>query len=351
VGAIRLFLALAVAYDHLSQQHTSGLGAIPKAWLLGMNGPFSVLFFYMISGFLISFALSNKYGTTGHGLVQFYKSRFIRIFSLYWPLLLLMILDPSSRGWLSSASVIDKVTSITLVGMDWTSSFESYPNPIMVTVPVLGQAWTLGAELTFYIVAPFLLRSWKAAVIALIGSAVIRGTLVFSMGLHPVWSFSFFPSTLIFFMLGFYARAASARFLVLSNPALGTILVAVSFSVMALQSTGWDTGGFWVAILCFSAGLPGVFNWTKDQGLLNILGELSFPLYLTHEFVFVRGHPLIQFFTNHWGSLAGYSFAIVACLLFAQISHLLIEQPVANLMRRSFARYHAHHAGAAPGEL
>lgn len=341
MGAIRLFLALAVAYDHLSQQHISGLNAIPKAWLLGMNGPFAVLFFYMISGFLISYAVANKYGTSGRGIARFYSSRFIRIFSLYWPLLLLATLEPTSRSWLSSAPIIDKITSVTLVGMDWTSSFESYPNPKIVTVPVLGQAWTLGAELTFYLFAPFLFRSWKAATIALLGSAAIRGILITRFGLHPVWSFTFFPSTLVFFMLGHFARAASERFVAFSNPVLGTTLVTASFLLMALQTTTWDTGGFWAAILCFAAGLPGLFKWTKDRTFLNILGDLSFPLYLTHEFVFVRGHASIQTIVNRWGEVAGYSLAILACLVLAQTSHLLLEIPVAKLMRRCFEKYGA----------
>ena len=344
VGAIRLFLALAVAYDHLSQQNIMGLEAIPRTWLFGMNGPFSVLFFYIISGFLISFAISNKYGTTRSGIIRFFDSRFIRIFSLYWPLLILSVLEPPSRHWLSSAPVIDKVTSVTLLGMDWASSFDTYPNPKIVTVPILGQAWTLGAELTFYLMAPFLFRSWKAAAVALIGSAVIRAILVGNLGLHPVWSFTFFPSTLVFFMLGFFARAASERLRVLGNPFAGVTLVAASFLIMALPDTNWDTGGFWVAILCFSMGLPGVFACTKNLGFLNALGNLSYPLYLTHEFVLVHWHGMMQHLTDQWGSVVCYLFAVVMCLAIASASHALLEQPVAKLMRLGVAKYRAEPA-------
>jgi peptidoglycan/LPS O-acetylase OafA/YrhL len=157
MGALRLFLAFVVVYGHLPAQDFSSTDPISKIFLLGLNGTTAVLLFYVISGFLISFALSNKYGTSSGGIAHFYAGRVIRIFSLYWPLLLLAALV--SKNWILSAPIIDKFLSVTVIGMDWRFAFADYPNLHVVTMPVLGQAWTLSAELTFYLIAPFLLRS------------------------------------------------------------------------------------------------------------------------------------------------------------------------------------------------
>jgi peptidoglycan/LPS O-acetylase OafA/YrhL len=62
MGAIRLFLALVVVADHLTQfvllpnhLHFSGY------YKLGLSAPAAVLMFYVISGFLISTVLNAKY--------------------------------------------------------------------------------------------------------------------------------------------------------------------------------------------------------------------------------------------------------------------------------------------------
>jgi peptidoglycan/LPS O-acetylase OafA/YrhL len=134
MGGVRLFLAFVVAYDHLHVQDFSGHDPIPKLFVLGMSGPTAVLLFYVISGLLISFALSNKYGVRSGGIARFYSGRFIRIFALYWPLLLLATFE--SKNWILNAPVIDKVLSIIIVGMDWRYAFGDYPNPHIVTMPL-----------------------------------------------------------------------------------------------------------------------------------------------------------------------------------------------------------------------
>src|SRR5258708_40202610 len=56
---------------------------------LGFDAGHAVIFFYVISGFLISYALENKYRENTRA---FYQSRFMRIFPLYWFIYGLMFL-------------------------------------------------------------------------------------------------------------------------------------------------------------------------------------------------------------------------------------------------------------------
>src|SRR5438309_11852638 len=91
MGAVRLFLALVVASNHWNFQVL-----IPRQrpWsdhlVLGFNAGYAVMFFYVISGFLIAYTLSRNYEASAGGAARFYQNRFIRIFSLYWPLALIV---------------------------------------------------------------------------------------------------------------------------------------------------------------------------------------------------------------------------------------------------------------------
>src|SRR5437660_1584735 len=144
MGLLRLFLAISVAIQH------SG-----KAW--GIGGGRAVEIFFIISGFYMGLILNS-------GKYQHYKTylinRFLRIFPLYWVNLLL-----------------------------------------------IPQAWSLGLELTFYFLAPFLLwRKPKNALYLLLTfiSLSIFCKVILLISGHPYdpWCYRFFPSILYLFLLG-----------------------------------------------------------------------------------------------------------------------------------------------------
>ena len=84
MGALRLFLAYGVVLDHLRGFLIEHGMSWHADWALGVVGGGSVYFFYIISGFLMSYVLESKYPRTQAGTYQFYKSRFLRIYPLWW---------------------------------------------------------------------------------------------------------------------------------------------------------------------------------------------------------------------------------------------------------------------------
>ncbi len=130
VGIIRLFLALIVAADHFRDLVLAPLHIdVPWQAKLGMNAGFAVMYFYMISGFLISGALANKYPPTPGGTCDFYLSRAIRIFALYWPIALIVAtIYPLAQTDLISAGLLDRFTKFFLIGVDWRYEFTDFPN-------------------------------------------------------------------------------------------------------------------------------------------------------------------------------------------------------------------------------
>lgn len=342
MGMLRLFLALVVALSHLQGRFLQPdyALAVDWHWFLGVNAGFAVMWFYMISGFLMSTVLTDKYPRSVAGTRAFYTARIVRIFSLYWPLLLVvMALDTEGRQTFSAASWPDQFTNIFLFGSDWRVAFAAYPQLHFDALPAqLYQAWTLGAELTFYALAPILLRSWKLTTGLLIVSAITRAVCVTEVGgFDTNWTYLFFPATMLFFLLGHVARCTAVRWPVFGHAAAGTILLTFSFGVLLIGGPAdWDSIRFWMAALCFAAALPAVFVATRSMRLLNALGDLSYPLYLTHAgamnvlFKLVPLASLVE-----WCGASGTIVAgIVAIWLVAvaAAAHQLLERPTKYLV-------------------
>jgi peptidoglycan/LPS O-acetylase OafA/YrhL len=342
MGVIRLFLALVVAADHL-QSHwiTPKYGiSIPRELTLGVNSGFAVTLFYAISGFLMSMVLAEKYPSTIAGTRSFYRSRFIRIFSLYWPLaIIILIVIPGAWTRFANGTIGDEITGLMILGMDWRNSF--YTTDWSSTISTLEPSWTLAAELTFYLLAPFLLRSWLLTVVVLTASLGLRFYFVATLGFDPVWTYQFFPSTVAFFLLGAVAYMAAARFSWLRLPAVCLPLLACGVIALTLGREQWDNVPFWVMVLCFAASLPGIFDLTKASRAMTAPGELSYPVYLVHTPIFVLlldvgdGPSRLEWVVQ---TLGKSPLAIVAVILSiivfaAWIAHRAIERPCAQAMQ------------------
>ncbi len=347
MGAIRLFLALVVAFDHfrvliLMPMHQDVSGS----YELGMNAGYAVMYFYAISGFLISFVLDKKYSTAIAGTVEFYRNRVIRIFSLYLPVALLsFLIIPATKGIFLASSLGDKFTALGLFGMSWRVQFAAYPaEHAEAALFALPQAWTLDPELTFYALAPFLLRSWKGAVALFAVSAIIRAAFVVNFGFSNTWTYHFIPSTFLFFLMGSIAYRASFGLNVLNRPLVGIgLLLAALFSLNCPANAYWDTWRFWVAITLFALSLPGIFAASKTNGLLNFAGDLSFPVYLTHIIVLKLGD---QWYRDARLSPEARCLLFMLCVIaVATLALLIIERPTALLMNLLSRR--AYKPGAA----
>jgi peptidoglycan/LPS O-acetylase OafA/YrhL len=346
MGLLRLYLAVVVAMAHL--QSTIFLTKKMAFWggyYLGLNAGIAVMAFYMISGFLISTVLDSKY--KDHGSSQFYFNRFVRIFSLYLPILALaFILVRTTLYEFNSANILQKFTNIGLMGADWlifacgpsnSAAWLALPNP-------LHQAWTLSAELTFYLAAPWLLRSNKAGAMVLFGSAITRIVLLLVAQDTDRWTYFFLPSTFLFFLLGHWARVAARQYQWLQKPLVAYALLGSCFAIFIAFRINWSSIIFFLPMTLLAASLPGLFQHTKDNVILNWLGALSYPIYLVHNLVRMQFETfglldkLPHFFQNAPVMMASY---LAAVFIAAVAAHYLLEMPCAfafKASRRVFSR-------------
>lgn len=334
MGILRLLLALSVVIAHSD--------AIFGTKLVG--GKIAVQAFYIISGFYMSMILNEKYIGKNSSFKLFITNRFIRLFPIYWSVLLGTVLicivvtifshgqnSPKFDSYLSVKTNILSftyliLTNLFIFGQDivmflginpndgslfFTSNFEK-TNPPLHSFLFIPQAWTLGLELTFYLIAPFILkRGIKLVVILICLSFILRMYLYNVLDYrNDPWSYRFFPTEVMFFLLGYIAYRIYKIIKTKSIPVYLEILtfcLVLIFTVIYrfLPHISFNYIPFSLnEIVYFSMivlSIPLLFKFLKNNKLDNHIGELSYPVYIAHMMVIVVCNSIpIGYFKTGW---------------------------------------------------
>lgn len=358
------FLAVAlVLFDHWMAERV----ALPL-------GSLGVTIFFVLSGFLISrillagkdklpTAATRSSGAAGY-FKTFYARRTIRIFPIYYiTLIVLFLLDEKpvrdTFGWLALyASNIYIATKATWMG-------------------TVDHLWSLAVEEQVYLFMPLLLfllpRRWvlPTALLMMVGSVGLRYGLYTA---HQPWFIGYvsMPTCLDAFGLGLlmaylwlYQRPRFERLFRSSWGVWGSLLLFVGIIVAAKWLThstaatdphniftdvwerlGASVFGFFLigrAIL----GFGGVMKWVLENSVSQYLGQISYGIYLFHNFVYNVYHtPATHFVPRLWRKLvswfpfleATYAFQFayftVITVGLATLSWYLIEKPINRLKDR-----------------
>lgn len=143
-------------------------------------------------------------------------------------------------------------------------------------------AWSLGVELTFYLIAPYLLKRTNRQLFALaILGLILKIYAVIAIGNDL--PFRMFPFVFVNFMAG--VLAYRMRSLLINS--LGKYTVPISYCLMLAMTTalprGWPEWGYsFVVILVTAFIVPILFEFSKNSKLDTRIGELSYPFYLFH---------------------------------------------------------------------
>ena len=325
-----------------------------------MNGGYAVMFFFVVSGFLISYVLEEKYDRPS-GIAEFYTARAARIYPLWWALYLIVpfVTGPGLKLFVAQIHWYDFLSGFFIFGSDYLLIFKSYPAPYTAMLPHgLELGWTLASELTFYVMAPFVLRSNTASFVVFGLSILVR--IIVHLATEPdgaawaAWGYFFFPSTALFFMLGHIGRLAYKKMPI--PPGMAWVSLAF-IPVLLLVDTHYgyhfDNLYFYSAICLFALALPRIFDATKDNHVSNFMGDLTYPLYLSHSVLIVLlesngspGSALRQSIVTNGVGMSG-SFIVqalaislpiwVLAISLAAAVHFMIELPMRAVFNTAFA--------------
>ncbi len=312
MGSLRFILALLVVGSHL--------GAFGGA-------TFAVKAFFIISGFYMTLVIDTRYHKLS--VWSFYASRLLRLLPLYWvvgalTLIAECLLVPPGQMMSKMASPIFYASSLdlgslpipiliyagvsdtTMFGLDtgqWLGfnrfsgelslapDFGPDAMSVMAISPV-PQGWSVGLELLFYLIAPFIVRRslWFLASLCAL-SLALRIVLMAAGFFGDPWNRTLFASELVYFLLGvlayrLYLQLPRFNFsprmeLGLAAMVLGVAIIYWPIDHVIRGSLIWET----VPYILVAVGMPFLFRLTKNISLDANIGELSYPIYMVHNLV------------------------------------------------------------------
>lgn len=333
LDGLRAISVIAVIWCHVAGPHELAL----------LNqGNKGVDLFFAISGFLVTTLLLREHRERGSiSLANFYIRRSLRIFPLYYAVLLLycVLVFATLRGTPKAAEF-------------WSNlpAFLTYTSNWFVTLDGAGShgttfyfAWSLATEEQFYLFWPALMllalwlgkRGWAPAVAAvllialqLVAVAQVRPTLwmvvlgslapailfgvLFAVLLHDRRGFA-----LLYPMLGHRWMAPTAAVLVLAGLQFGAHGLLVRF-LMALL----------VAAVCVRADtvLHPVLNWRPAV----FVGAISYGMYLMHMLAANLARGLL----GQQEGLGVFAVTLLVVTVMAFLSYRFFEAPILRLKDR-----------------
>ena len=356
MGLLRFVLASTVMLGHYVGFYPQHLPYLLLGWA-------NVPAFYIVSGFLITLVLRERY----HDRVGlFYSNRALRLFPMYWAALVLFLLvnwlvaaghlpgaqqhvgTNALRWWQAHqsengtlATVLLAFSNVAIFGQDlmlfvgrWPAIFtRDYFYHFFMYV---GPAWTIEVEFIFYALAPFVvLRGVGCTIAILIGSLVARLVAVLLGFTAYANAYDFPPFEMAFFMAGSLAYRAYA-YLRTQRSAWIEMYAFAGCAAIAVLTIFYLAIPFArpIYLIAVSVSLPGIVLLGRRNPLDSFLGELSYPIYLLHPIFTIFIIPGVTI----WAEVAAIisTLALSACLLFA------IDRPIEAVRRRRVANHTPH---------
>ncbi|HVR58280.1 MAG TPA: acyltransferase [Pseudolabrys sp.] len=358
MGLVRFALALSVVFWH-----------IRGAPFHLINAAVAVSLFFIISGFYMAMVINEKYanGEPKHWIRTFYLARFWRLYPPYLVMLIIMMAWGASTNMPSPLlarlpmSIFDQValaaSNLFLFGQDihqflvrvrvenagpqFVLDFVHRINPTVLqdNMMAIGHAWSLATEATFYVIAPFVVRSASRTATLLVVALAGRFFLLEICDQRSgIWGYYFFPGALSMFLLGsasYHLRKllprvdlhATIGLIALVGFSAWFVTLSIINGVLMESPPDWsiDRPKFWILYLAFALAVPFIFEATRRSRFDREVGELSYPLYLVHGLVV----GLVYYrWTGPLGSTPDVWAAAVLSIIAAYAMRQIVEVPI-----------------------
>lgn len=318
-----------------------------------LRGYLGVDLFFVLSGFLITTLLLREADATGRiSLRRFYARRALRIFPLYYGVLLALSLLFLLRPGLGMASTFfEDLPYLATYSSNWIHS---------KTFLVI--AWSLAAEEQFYLAWPLLLRTLGSGAYWVVGAMIVLGLAATIGALDPLLADLFGP--------GFRGlEMVQATF----NPLLfGVLSAALLHTPRGFEKASRLLGGCYAApialglvVLCANAPTPEPLGWPRplvqlalsllviacvvreDNGLSKLLrwrplarlGVISYGVYLLHMFALQATRGLLEGTPRVEGDL--FLLTLAVSWVLAELSFRFWEGPFLRHQERFRAQTRA----------
>jgi peptidoglycan/LPS O-acetylase OafA/YrhL len=277
MGLLRFLLAMLVMLSHTGL--TVG----------GLNpGVVAVVVFYAISGYVMSALIGKHFSQTGQA-VHFYIDRLARIYPQY---LFYAVAAGVWFFWVGQTthflqhppSWLELLNNVLIVPLNF---FMFNAADQFTLVP---PAWSLGAEVLFYVLAPWLWRHWRVAVLVGAGSLVVQALAWHNLLSTDAWGYRLLPGVLWIFIAGMALQRYQQSHTTLARHAVWLVpLLSLAAAFFLAQQDELSRPYNREVLLGFALALPAIaiLTWRSPpsgvwQAMDKRLGDWSYGIFLNH---------------------------------------------------------------------
>lgn len=362
LNALRFFAAFSVIIGHVELLKAQ-LG-IPNEYKLFEQinfGGLGVYFFFVLSGFLITYLLFIEKDRKGViALKEFYVRRILRIWPLYYLIALLSLFvlphfEIMHIPWLQQFFEQNFYWNLIL----FVFMLPNLALAFMPTLPHAGQLWSISIEEQFYLVWPLLIKKAKSKLKLIIGSISI--VLIVKIVVVLLLKFELIPSNEM--VLGVKKVLAMSKFECMLVGALGAYFLKYNiesylaiiynrwvfiFSILCIPFLSYimiDTADdiihlpysllFLVVIMNVSTNANSFLK--LENKVFNFLGKISYGLYMYHMMIIVFLAQVGVKYFNFKGEFLNlylYLLTLLVTILVATLSYYWFEKPFLNFKKK-----------------
>lgn len=356
LNALRFFAALAVLISHV--ELLKGIYGYPCIWnnpVIFELGGLGVVFFFVLSGFLITYLLIiEKEQKSTINLRKFYVRRLLRIWPLYY---LATLLGFVILPFLASPSIQYKVSQfhenyfVNLVLFLFMMPNVAFS--IFATVPHIGHLWSIGVEEQYYLLWPVIMKKSKRIFNILLTSFVLILLLKISVLLMIKMFDSLFFNYAARFLAMFKIESmliggAGAYLYYTKHKKYLSIVyhpIILILSILLIPTLIYNTPDYVqdaIHLLYSVAFIIIILNVSTNKrsflklnnAALNYAGKLSYGIYVYHMMIiafvllFLKSFYGMNYYT--WNTIV-YSLSIISSIIVAAISYEFLEKPFLKL--------------------
>ncbi len=353
MGIIRFLLAVIVMLTHY------------MGYDFAIGSSNSVRIFFCISGFLMFYILCYKKNYKNN--LNFFTSRFLRIYPIYFFITLIslisMLIINDSFKKLSFFNLYKSIpldgllylifANTTLLFQDLAYFLTISDNKLTFTSNfalekiliwkglILPQAWTVSIELMFYLIAPFIFRNIFIIILFFFISLAIKVFITTSNFNYDPWSYRFFFGELFFFLFGalsckiilpFYKRNLTKTLL------RTTSFLSIFFSIFSIfflfSFLDNNIYSIIIGLVIILLLLPLLFIFSSYFKFDKNFGELSYPIFLSHMFIW---HALTFFKLELSNENTKIVLISLCTIIFSYFLNKFISRPI-EIYRKKFKK-------------
>jgi peptidoglycan/LPS O-acetylase OafA/YrhL len=314
------------------------------------RGGLGVIFFFVLSGFLITYILLHEKQEKKYiDLKKFYARRILRIWPLYYAMLLFAFATPYILNFLNLSSSSQGYEPNWLVSICFLENYKMMFSHSFPNVSPLGVMWSLCVEEHFYIIWGILfyflpINKTPIAIGIAIVVANISRAVYGHFGVDPsdilsnidFFAFGAIPAYILIARKEWVQRTDSfpltARYL---------FLILTVMAVMILPETGGEVLkqlhpiilGASMSVIIFFTLSKQVPVYISDNSITSRIGKYTYGLYLYHVIII---NLLLQLaaklpFVQNWPLFVVIAF--ISTLAISVLSYYAFEQPFLRLKR------------------